>query len=226
MLSGTPMRSTRLFLAALSAFVVALWLPARAADPAPPAELVDLSEVAPHVRIDMRYATPDNFLHAAVYPCTRCLLRRPVAEALARAQKSLEAQGLGLRVWDCYRPPEVQQQMWKLVPDSRYVANPKTGSVHNRGGAVDITLVDSAGKALAMPTPFDDFTPAAAAEAPASPEASKNRATLRNALQAEGLVGIKTEWWHFDGKGSRSWPILDAPLCKADARPDAGSTSR
>lgn len=206
---------------ALAAWV-ALSLPAFAADPAPSSELVDLTQVAPGIRTDLRYATPDNFLHAAVYPCARCLLRRSVAEALARAQKSLEARGLGLQVWDCYRPPEVQKRMWALVPDSRYVANPKTGSVHNRGAAVDVTLVDAAGKPLPMPTAFDDFTSKAGADAPTTPEAAKNRALLRQALEAQGLVHLRTEWWHFDAKGSRGWPILEAKLCtapKAESEP-------
>lgn len=184
-------------------------------------ELVDLAEVAPGIRLDLRYATADNFMKAAVYPCARCLLRRPAAEALARAQASLAARGLGLQVWDCYRPPAVQKRMWSLVPDARYVANPARGSVHNRGAAVDVTLVDSAGAALTMPTGFDDFTAAAAAAAEASAEASKNRATLREAMEAAGFVGIRSEWWHFDLAGSRGAAIIDAPLCPP---PPAGAS--
>lgn len=188
--------------------------------PALPSDLVDVATVAPAVRIDLRYATKDNFLHEAVYPCGRCLLHRQAAEALALAQATLAARGLGLKVWDCYRPPSVQRKMWALLPDARYVADPKRGSIHNRGGAVDLTLVDAAGNELPMPTAFDDFSLAAAAAAPASPDATRNRATLREAMEGAGFNAIRTEWWHFDAAGSRAWPVLDAPLC-----PAAGSGS-
>jgi D-alanyl-D-alanine dipeptidase len=209
---------------ALSLFLAA----APATPPAPDAadDLVDVSVTAPGVRIEVRYATPDNFLHEAVYPCARCLLRRPAAEALARAQRALAAKGLGLRVWDCYRPPSVQQRMWALVPDARFVANPAKGSIHNRGGAVDLTLVDAAGKPLPMPTPFDEFTPRAAADAPAAPEAARNRALLRQAMEEAGFAGIRSEWWHFDLAGSRGWPVLDAPLCPPDAAARAEPPAR
>ncbi|MGC3999711.1 MAG: M15 family metallopeptidase [Anaeromyxobacter sp.] len=186
--------------------------------PAAVPQLVDVTTVAPGVRLDLRYATPDNFLHAAVYPCARCLLRRPAAEALARAQAWLEQRGYGLLVWDCYRPPAVQREMWRRVPDARYVADPARGSVHNRGGAVDLTLVDASGAPVVMPTPFDDFTPAAAPDAPASPEAAANRKLLREAMEAAGFGGIRTEWWHFHAAGSGRWPIEEAPLCPAPAR--------
>jgi D-alanyl-D-alanine dipeptidase len=176
-------------------------------------ELVDVAQAVPGIELDLRYATADNFLKEAVYPCGRCLLRRAAAEALAKAQAALAAKGLGLRVWDCYRPPAVQRKMWALVPDARFVANPARGSIHNRGAAVDLTLVDAKGNALAMPTAFDDFTPAAAAEAPATPEAAKNRATLRAAMEAAGFVGIRSEWWHFDLAGSRGAALVEAPLC-------------
>ncbi len=175
--------------------------------------LVDVHDRAPGVVLDMRYARPENFLHEAVYPCARCLLREDAARAIAKAQEALHARGLGLVLWDCYRPPAVQQAMWAKVPDARFVANPKKGSVHQRGGAVDVSLVDSEGHLLEMPTAHDDFSSRAAADAPASPEATKNRATLREAMEAAGLTGIRTEWWHFDVAGSRSWPIADVPLC-------------
>ena len=183
--------------------------------------MVDVATVAPHVREEMRYALKENFLHAAVYPCARCLLRQDAAEALREVQSALEKQGLGLKVWDCYRPHAVQEAMWKILPDARFVANPAKGSVHNRGGAVDITLVDSSGKALEMPTPHDDFSEKAYADAPASPEATRNRATLRKAMEAGGFHGIKTEWWHFDFGDSKQWPMVDAPLCPT--APPSGS---
>lgn len=175
---------------------------------------VDVTTVAPHVRLEMRYAAADNFLHAAVYPaCARCLLREDAAKGIAKAQAALEAEGYGLKLWDCYRPPAVQVAMWKIEPDARFVANPATGSVHNRGGAVDVTLVTRDGGALEMPTKHDDFTSAAYLDAPASPAATKNRAILHEALEGAGFTPIKTEWWHFDYEGSRGWPIEDVSLC-------------
>jgi D-alanyl-D-alanine dipeptidase len=180
-----------------------------------PPDLVDVAEAIPGIKLDLRYATPDNFLRRAVYPCGRCLLRRPAAEALARAQSTLARQGLGLALWDCYRPPAVQRAMWALVPDPRYIADPRKGSVHGRGGAVDLTLVDSSGHPVPMPTAFDEFTPAAWANAPAAPEAARNRAVLRAAMESAGFRGIRTEWWHFSARGSGAWPIVNAPLCPA-----------
>jgi len=199
---------------------------ARPPDPA----LVEVAEESPGLRLDLRYATSENFLREAVYPCARCLLRRPTAQALVRAQSALAAKGLALVVWDCYRPPAVQRRMWALVPDPRYVADPAQGSVHNRGGAVDVTLATADGKPLPMPTAFDAFTPAAAADAPTSAEAARNRATLREAMEAAGFERLPTEWWHFDLAGSRDWPVVDAPLCSGSPgdspRRSRGATGR
>lgn len=215
-----PLRYTRRVNPALALGALLL-----AAGAAAGADLVDVTEVAPGVRIDVRYATSDNFLHEPIYACARCLLRRPAAEALARAQRALAAKGLGLVVWDCYRPAAVQRKMWQLVPDARFVANPRKGSVHARGGAVDVALVDAAGNPLPMPTGFDEFTPRAAADAPASPEATRNRATLRRAMEAAGFRGIRTEWWHFRLAGSGAWAVLDAQLCAAPGATASGEGS-
>ena len=183
--------------------------------PAAPPPLVDVLTLAPTIRLEMRYATPDNFLKEAVYPCARCLLRHEAAEALARVEAALATKGLHLKVWDCYRPPEVQAKMWAILPDARYVANPRTGSRHGRGGAVDLTLVDASGAELEMPTKHDDFTEAARADAPASEAAARNRATLRAAMEAEGFSIAATEWWHFNAKDSKSWPLVEASPCGA-----------
>jgi len=134
--------------------------------PAPaPDVLVDLRALDPSIRVEMPYATPHNFTGVALYPVARCLLRRDVAERLVRVERRLGAEGLGLLVWDCYRPFPVQQRLWALVPDARYVAKPvvrdgrpAAGSKHNRGAAVDLTLVDAAGRRLEMPSAFDDFS--------------------------------------------------------------------
>lgn len=184
-----------------------------------PAEVVDVAKVAPGARFDMRYAQSDNFLKKTVYPCARCLLRREAADALARAQTALEKDGYGLKLWDCYRPLAVQHEMWKIVSDPKWVADPKKGSVHNRGGAIDVTLVTKDGADLEVPSAHDDFTEKAYADAPASEAAAKHRAILRKALEAEGFAVFPSEWWHFNAKGSTAWPILDVPLCEATGAP-------
>src|SRR3954470_23262920 len=162
---------------------------------------VDVHDVAPKVRIEMRYAMKENFLHEAVYPCARCLLRRDAANALGKAQRAAEKKGYGLKVWDCYRPVAVQEAMWRIEPDPRFVADPKKGSVHNRGGAVDITLVTASGGELEMPTKHDDFSEAAFANAPADADATLHRAILRSAMEGAGFSVMSSEWWHFDYTG-------------------------
>ncbi len=192
--------------------------------PVAPDALVDLRALDPSIRIEMPYATPHNFTGVALYPVARCLLRRDVAERLVRVERRLGAEGLGLLVWDCYRPFPVQQRLWALVPDARYVAEPVVrdgrpvaGSKHNRGAAVDLTLVDAAGRLLEMPTGFDDFTERAhRGWTGASPPARRNVARLEEAMEevmaAEGFEPLPTEWWHFDGPGWERYELLDRPL--------------
>ena len=144
--------------------------------------LVDVATLDPTIRFDLRYAGPDNFTGVAVYPAARCLLRRDAADRLVRVQRRLRNDGLGLLVWDCYRPFTVQERFWALVPDARYVARPErrdgrpvSGSKHNRGAAVDVTLVDAAGRPLPMPTGFDDFSARAHRGAPAPRRGARQR---------------------------------------------------
>jgi D-alanyl-D-alanine dipeptidase len=127
-------------------------------------------------------------------------------------QASLAKQGYGLKIWDGYRPLSVQKAMWAVMPNADYVANPAQGSRHNRGAAVDVTLVDAKGKEVEMPTKFDDFTPKAAPEAEATPAATKHRAVLRKAMEAEGFTVLKTEWWHYDAPGWKDYPITDVAV--------------
>ncbi|MEM9490444.1 MAG: M15 family metallopeptidase [Myxococcota bacterium] len=174
--------------------------------PENPSDLVDVAALDDSLVLDIRYATSNNFTGVAVYPVARCLLRRVVAERLLRVQSALRARGLGLKIWDCYRPISVQAKLWRLVPDPRYVAEPVIkdgvavrGSKHNRGAAVDLTLVDSAGTELDMPTDYDDFTARAHRDyRGASPSARRNAQVLEAAMVAAGIVPLATEWWHFD----------------------------
>ena len=178
-----------------------------------PAPLVDAAAAIPGLRLDIRYATPHNFTGRTLYPKARCLLRPAVVEHLARAQQAAAAQGLGLKVYDCYRPLSVQRAMWTLVPDERYVADPAKGSRHNRGAAVDLTLVDAAGKELPMPTAFDDFTARAHRDyGDLPPAAIANRAQLEQLMKDAGFTGLPTEWWHFDADGWERYDVLDVPI--------------
>lgn len=170
--------------------------------------------------LDMRYATTNNFSGKAVYPSARCFLRADVAKRLLAAQAALRKQGLGLKLFDCYRPFHVQERFWAIVPDERYVARPEkkdgvivVGSKHNRGAAVDVGLVDKTGRELPMPSGFDDFTEKAHRDFQGAPaEALKNRATLEAAMAAQGFEPLPTEWWHFDGPDWQNYEMLDLPL--------------
>jgi D-alanyl-D-alanine dipeptidase len=177
------------------------------------AELVDIRDVAPGIRLDIRYATENNFTRVKVYGEARCLLRPEAANRLAEVQRDLARSGLGLKVYDCYRPLSVQKKFWALVPDERYVADPAKGSRHNRGMAVDLTLVDRQGKELPMPTGYDDFTPRAHRDSTDAPrEALRNREVLERAMARRGFAPLPTEWWHFDAPGWERHPVLDIPL--------------
>jgi D-alanyl-D-alanine dipeptidase len=203
-----------------------LLVPALAA--AEPADaLVDLGRVAPGVRLDVRYATAANFTKQVVYPAARCVLRRAVAERLARVQAALAAEGLGLKVYDCYRPLAVQRRFWALMPDERYVADPKKGSRHNRGAAVDLTLVDARGAEVEMPSAYDEFGPRAHRDyAGGSAAARGNRERLAAAMAREGFVGLPTEWWHFDAPDWRGYPLADVSFDAIPAAappPDGGA---
>jgi D-alanyl-D-alanine dipeptidase len=176
--------------------------------------LVDITALDPTFVLDLRYATPDNFLKRRVYDRAVALLRKPVAERLARVQKRLAAKRLRLKIWDAYRPHSVQKEMWKIVPDERYVANPAKGSSHGRGAAVDVTLVDAQGNELDMGTAHDDFSPKAAPWSKAVSAAVRaNRKILIDAMGTEGFLVVDTEWWHFSSPADdKLYKVLDVPL--------------
>jgi D-alanyl-D-alanine dipeptidase len=177
------------------------------------AELVPIESVAPRVQLDIRYATTNNFTHHQVYDRAACWLRPATAAKLAAAEREFERLGYRLKVYDCYRPLSVQKRFWALVPDERYVANPAKGSRHNRGAAVDLTLVKADGREVEMPTGFDDFTERAHRNYQQLPEAARrNRALLERVMQKHGFVGMPTEWWHFDDADWQRYPVMDTPI--------------
>lgn len=158
-------------------------------------ELISLES---SIKIDIKYATTDNFVKEKMYNCGKCFLRPEVAEAIVKAQKQLGKKGYGLKMFDCYRPRPFQQRLWDKVPDDRYVTNPKKGSMHNRGAAVDLTLVDKNGKELDMGTPYDFFGEKAYQTCTDLPKnVLENRKLLNSTLESVGFKTIRTEWWHF-----------------------------
>jgi zinc D-Ala-D-Ala dipeptidase len=172
--------------------------------------LVDVHRRNPRIVLEIRYAGPDNFTHKPLYDRAECWLNAVAAARLDAVEQELEPQGLRLKVWDCYRPLSVQKKFWALVPDERYVANPAKGSRHNRGAAVDLTLVRAGGSELPMPTPHDDFTARAHRDfMDLPPDVLANRALLEKVMVKHGFVPFPTEWWHFDSEGWESFPVMD-----------------
>ncbi|MEL6560677.1 MAG: M15 family metallopeptidase [Bacteroidota bacterium] len=165
---------------------------------------------------DMRYASENNFLNEKVYYCDNCLLRYNVAKALISANAELINQNLRIKLFDCFRLVSVQRKMWKIMPDSRYVANPnKSGSVHNRGAAVDLTIVDLNGKELDMGTDFDHFGKEAHHDfKELDQKIISNRALLKRIMEDAGFSGIRTEWWHFQYGAKSDFPISTTALCE------------
>jgi D-alanyl-D-alanine dipeptidase len=196
----------KLFLGPLLGFICSLISPAQAQS-----QWVNVAKLDPTIALDLRYATAHNFLKQKVYPSATCLLRRPVALSLLKVQKSLLEKGYSLKLWDCYRPLSVQKKMWKIVHDDRYVADPKTGSRHNRGAAVDVTLIKKTGEAVEMPTEFDDFSEKADPDSQASwtPTAQANYQILLDAMQSAGFTVLDSEWWHYDFMDWQKYPISD-----------------
>lgn len=183
----------------------------RLVEASPSKALVPVTALDPTIRLDIRYATADNFMKTQLYPAPAALLRCEAARALARVQADLEPRGLGLKVFDAYRPYAVTEAMWEPWKDPDYVADPAKGSRHNRGAAVDVTLVDLAtGEELPMPTGYDDFTRAAWHDHENLPPAAlQNRAVLRTAMERRGFQPLASEWWHYDYQTWRDYELLD-----------------
>ena len=166
---------------------------------------VNLSDFSKDFVYDMRYATPNNFLKQKVYDCEQCVLRYKTVTNLVAANNDFLKKGLRIVLLDCYRPLAIQKRMWELVPDANFVANPNRGSIHNRGGAVDITLLDlTTGKCLDMGTEFDYFgVEASHLYKELSKEVFKNRKLLRKIMKKHHFESLDSEWWHYSLEGAR-----------------------
>jgi len=186
--------------------------------------LLDIDRWDPRIRTLPVYATPDNFVGEVLYPVPRLLLRRSALVRLSRVQDRLAAEGLGLVVYDGYRPWSVTRRMWEVIGDPEFVADPRRGSRHNRGMAVDVGLVDLQGRAVPMPTNFDAFLPEAAADAAVPPPGRRNRDRLQAAMRAEGFAVLASEWWHFDAEGWREREVLDVALAEVPRLDDRAAT--
>ena len=157
---------------------------------------------------DMKYATDDNFLKAKVYDCAACYLRLKTVKAIIKANDKFMKKGYRIKLYDCYRPLDIQKKMWSIVSNPTYVANPSKGSIHNRGGAVDISLVDKNGKELNMGTSFDYFgIEASHNNKNLSDEVLENRKLLKKIMLQNNFQSFDSEWWHYNMKNAKSDPI-------------------
>lgn len=178
-----------------------------------PPELVELVRLDSTIHLDIRYATPRNFLGRPVYPEARAFLQRPAGEALVRVSAALKPRGYGLVVFDGYRPWAITKVFWDATPadKKKFVADPATGSKHNRGCAVDLSLYDlRTGREVEMPGEFDEMSDRSAVNYPGgSADARARRDLLRQAMEAEGFTVYPDEWWHFDYRDWQRYPILN-----------------
>jgi D-alanyl-D-alanine dipeptidase len=201
---------------------------ARAAQPPPEdgefraAELVELTKLDPTIRLEIRYATTNNFLGTIFYSEARAFMQRPAAEAVVRANQKLKALGYGLLVHDAYRPWYVTKVFWDATPDDKkvFVADPAKGSRHNRGCAVDLTLYDLKTKRpIEMVSTYDETTPRAYPDYPGGTSLQRwHRKLLRDAMEAEGFTVYEAEWWHFDYKDWRKYRIGNVTFEQIGAR--------
>ena len=160
---------------------------------------VNLKDYSQDFVYDMKYATEDNFLKAKVYDCAECYLRLKTVQELVEANKSFMKQGYRIKLFDCYRPLDIQKRMWKIVSNPKYVADPAKGSIHNRGGAVDLTLVDADGNELNMGTTFDYFGIEASHNyLKLDNQVIKNRKLLKGIMQKHNFNIFESEWWHYN----------------------------
>lgn len=187
--------------------------PPKEAGPFRDPDLVELVKLDKTIRLDIRYATSNNFVGRPVYTEARAFLQRPAAEALVRANKSLRKRGYGLVIHDGYRPWAVTKMFWDVTPEDKkeFVADPAQGSKHNRGCAVDLSMFElKTGKTVEMPSGYDEMTERSHINYPGgAEEARRLREMLRAAMEAEGFAVFEPEWWHYDYKDWKEYPILN-----------------
>ena len=192
------------------------------------ADLVELVKLDPTIRLDVRYAGKHNEFGRPFYAEARAFLQRPAAEALVRVNRAVKEKGYGLVVFDGYRPWSVTKQFWNLTPADKkvFVANPKNGSRHNRGGAVDLTLFDlSTGREADMGGRYDEMTPRSYVTYDKGPkDALARRELLNEEMGKEGFFPYPWEWWHFDWKDFREYRVLDVPFEAIGAPAPAGAS--
>ncbi|MCP4551709.1 MAG: M15 family metallopeptidase [Bacteroidetes bacterium] len=177
----------------------------------PEETLVDIEKLIPGIILDIRYATKNNFTNQQIYSSPKAFVRKPVAEALLKIHTALNSKGLGLKVFDAYRPYSATMKFYEIYPDTNFVAAPWKGSVHNRGCAVDLTLIDlNTNTELEMPTLFDDFTTKSAHSfLNLSETVLKNRELLRDVMTKYGFAQYEYEWWHYDFVGWQNSDLMD-----------------
>ncbi|MGH9902304.1 MAG: M15 family metallopeptidase, partial [Pyrinomonadaceae bacterium] len=179
-------------------------------------DLVELTKLDPTIKLDVRYATTNNFLGAVFYSEPRAFLQRPAAESLVRVNRKLKEHGYGLLVHDAYRPWYVTKVFWDATPDDKklFVADPSKGSRHNRGAAVDLTLYDlKTGRPVEMVSTYDELTDRAYPDYPGGTSLQRwHRRLLRDAMEAEGYTVYEAEWWHYDYEDWRKYPIGNVPF--------------
>jgi zinc D-Ala-D-Ala dipeptidase len=179
-------------------------------------QLVPLKSIIPNIVYDLRYAGNNNFMRRPMYPgrVNTTYMRLPAARALAAVQQELNAKGLGLKIFDAYRPYSVTEKFWELVMDEKYVADPKKGSGHNRGLSADLTIIYLVNNTeMQMPTGFDNFSDTAHHNFMQIPfDALQNRKFLREIMTKHGFVPMETEWWHYSWPDDRQYEVIDIPF--------------
>lgn len=177
-------------------------------------QLIEIKKAIPGISLDIRYATTNNFMKEVMYKQARAFVRKPLVERLKKIQASLNSKGYGLKIFDAYRPYAVTLAFYEKASNKKFVADPRKGSKHNRGCAVDLSIIDlKTGKEIQMPTPYDSFEPAAAATYTKLPaQVIKNRDLLISVMKKHGFKVIAHEWWHFDFIGWEKYPLMDIPF--------------
>lgn len=186
----------------------------------PKKELIDLEKFIPGIVLDIRYATTNNFTGEKIYNLAKAYARKPVAEAVKRAQTELAKQGLGIKIFDAYRPYSATVKFYEVYKDTTYVASPYKGSRHNRGCAIDMTIINlKTGEELQMPTGYDSFKKEAWPSTPVQdPVIRKNRQLIIDTMQKHGFKVNGSEWWHFDFIGWKNYEVMDIDFEELDTR--------